>query len=95
MTENIKGIINEAISELNEQLDDDKKLEFDDNIELLGRDAAIDSMDFVTLITIIEELILDRLGKNIHIVSDKAFSMEKSPFHSIGTLTDFVEELSK
>lgn len=95
MTEKIKDIIKDAVSELNEQLDDDKRLEFDNNIKLLGRDAAIDSMDFVTLITIIEELISDRLGKNIHIVSDKAFSMERSPFHSIGTLTDFVAELSK
>ena len=52
-------------------------------------------MDFVTLITIIEELISDKLEKDIHIVSDKAFSRERSPFYSVGTLTEFIVELAK
>ncbi len=93
MEEKIKNIIREAIEELNEQLEDDKRLTYSEDVRLIGRKANIDSMDFVTLVTIIEELIGDELDKDIHIVSDKAFSREKSPFYSIGTLTDFVAEL--
>ncbi|MBQ9564257.1 MAG: hypothetical protein IJU98_01600 [Synergistaceae bacterium] len=95
MRDKIHEIIKEAVSELNEQLEDGRKLEFSDDIKLIGRQSAIDSMDFVTLVTIIEELVADKLGKHIRVVSDKAFSMERSPFQSIGTLTDFVAELVK
>lgn len=93
MEEQIKTIVKEAVDELNEQLEDDDKLEYSEDIRLIGKNAKIDSMDFVTLITIIEELILDKFDKDIHIVSDSAFSREKSPFYSIGTLSSFVKEL--
>lgn len=95
MQEKIHAIIKEAVAELNEQLDENRKLEFSNDVRLIGRASAIDSMDFVTLVTIIEELVADKLGKSIRIVSDRAFSMERSPFQSIGTLTDFVTELVK
>lgn len=95
MQEKIRTIIKEAVEELNEQLEEGRKLEFSDDVRLIGRQAAIDSMDFVALVSIIEELVADKLGKNIRVVSDRAFSMERSPFQSIGTLTDFVAELVK
>jgi len=93
MEEKIKEVIKMAIEELNEQLDEDQKLEYSEEIRLIGNQSKIDSMDFVTLITIIEELIADELKKEIHIVSDKAFSRERSPFDSIGTLIKFIVEL--
>ena len=95
MHDKIYEIIKEAVAELNEQLEEKRKIEFSDDVRLIGRAAAVDSMDFVALITIIEELVADKLGKSIRIVSDRAFSMERSPFQSIGTLTDFVTELVK
>lgn len=93
MKEQVKKIVAEAIEELNEQLDDDKKLSFDPEVRLIGRKAMIDSMSFVTLISIIEELVSDELDKDIEIVSAKAFSQERSPFYNIGTLIDFVTSL--
>ena len=91
----IENIIKDAIEELNEQLDDDKKIQYSPDTRLIGKNASIESMDFVTLITIIEELVSNKLDKDIKIVSDKAFSREHSPFYSIGTLTNFVSELVK
>lgn len=93
MKNQIRNIINEAISELNEQLDDDKQLEYSDSVRLIGKHAAIDSMEFVTFITILEELIEDELDVNMKLVSDKAFSRERSPFLSFKTLEEFIEEL--
>lgn len=95
MENEIQNIIKDAVEELNEQLETEKKIEFNPEVRLIGKQSSIESMDFVTLVTIIEELISDRLNKDIRIVSDKAFSCERSPFHSIGTLTDFVIELVK
>lgn len=93
MREKLVEIIKMAISELNEQLEDDKKLTYSEDLRLIGKSSNIDSMDFVTLISIIEELVVDEMNKDIHIVSDKAFSKEHSPFYSVNTLIDFIEEL--
>ena len=93
MNEEIKKLIYEAIEELNEQLDEEQQIEYSEDLRLIGKNAALDSMDFVTLITILEELIEDKLDKSIEIVSDKAFSRTNSPFYSIVTLEEFVLEL--
>ena len=93
MKEKIRGIVKDSVEELNEQLDDDKVIEFSEDVRLIGKKSVLDSMDFVTLITIIEERISDQLDLDIRIVSDKAFSMERSPFYSLGTLIDFVTEI--
>lgn len=91
----IKEIIQESIEELNQQLDDDKQLEYSEDIRLIGKNAAVDSMEFVTFITIIEERIEDELDISIKIVSDKAFSRERSPFYSFVALEEFITELIK
>ena len=93
MKEKIKGIICEAIEELNEQLDTDEKIEYHEELKLIGAKAALSSISFVTLIAIIEDLISERLGKNIMIVNDKAFSQERSPFYSAAALSDYIVEL--
>lgn len=93
--EKVKNIMEEAVEELNEQLEDGQKITCSDDVRLIGKKATVSSIDFVTLITIIEELVSDKLDKEIMIVSDRAFSRERSPFYSIGTLTDFVVELLK
>ena len=93
MKSQIEEIIRLAVEELNEQQEEDNQLSYAPDTRLIGKHAEIDSMEFVTLITIIEELISDKYDKEIRIVSDKAFSQERSPFYSIETLTDFVVEL--
>ena len=95
MQEKIKEIIKKAVEELNEQLEENKKIEYADDLKLMGKGAVLNSMDFVALITIIEELIGDEFDKDIYIVSDKAFSRENSPFRTMETLTNYVEELLK
>lgn len=93
MKEQITEILKEAIAELNEQLDDNEKIAFNDETRFIGSHACIDSMGFVTLVSIIEELISDKIGKNVQLVNEKAFSQKHSPFYSIATLTDYIETL--
>ncbi len=91
----IEKIFNEAIDELNAQLDDDKQISNTENITLIGSDSLIDSMEFVAFIAIIEDIIFEYYNKKISIVSDKAFSSSNSPFRSIKTLKNYVLELIK
>lgn len=91
MKEKITNIMREAIEELNEQMEE--KLVYSEELRLIGKSAVVDSMEFVTLVSIIEEYVMDELDLDIHIVSDKAFSRERSPFYSVATLIDFICEL--
>ena len=95
MKEQIANILKEAIEELNEQLDEDEKVIYGDETRFIGSQACIDSITFVTFITIIEELIEDKLDKTVHLVNEKAFSSKRSPFYSIATITEYIEELIK
>ncbi|MDF2999964.1 MAG: hypothetical protein K0Q48_83 [Bacillota bacterium] len=93
MKETVEELIQEAILELNEQMEEDRKVSYSEDLKLIGVNAALESISFVTLIAILEDLISDRLGKNIIIVNDRAFSQERSPFRSVGSLAEYVTGL--
>lgn len=89
----INNLLKEAIDELNEQLDDDEKVLFSEDTRFIGSKSCIDSITFVTLITIIEDLIAEKFDKNIQLVNEKAFSSKNSPFYSIQTLSEYIQKL--
>ena len=93
MKEKIQEIILESLKEFNKEKDKDEALEISKDTILLDVDGKLDSLDFVTLIVIIEDNIFNKLGKNITIVSEKAFSKEYSPFKNVNTMTEFIAEL--
>ena len=95
MANDIKEIFETAIEELNEQLSDDEKITLDENTRFIGSKACIDSITFVTLISILEELIEDKLDKTVHLVNEKAFSSKNSPFYSVETFTQYIKELTE
>jgi acyl carrier protein len=95
MITNIDEILKESIEEINAQLTDEEQLVYTPEEELLGNTGKLDSLSFVTLVSIIEEKLLDSTGKKIYLVTDKAFSQKYSPFKNIETLTIFIETLMK
>ena len=95
MKEKIKEILKDAIFELNEQLDDEEKIDYNENTHFIGSKANLSSISFVTLVSIIEELIETKFDKTVHLVDEKAFSSKRSPFYSVETMTDYIEELLK
>lgn len=95
MSDEVKNILKEAIEELNEQLDENDKVLFNESTRFIGSEACVDSITFVTLVTIIEELIEDKMNKKVQLVNEKAFSTKRSPFYSIETMTNYIDELIK
>jgi len=93
MKEIIKNIVMDSLQEFNEETDNNKALETSENTILLDKKGNLDSLDFVTLVVIIESNIFNKLGKNITIVSEKAFSIKYSPFKDVESLTEFIVEL--
>lgn len=93
MEEKIKKIIFDSLKEFNEGMSEEGALEISNDTVLLGVNGKLDSLDFITLIVIIEDNISDKLGKNITIVGEEAFSKKHYPFKNVNALTEFIVEL--
>lgn len=85
-------IINEAISEINNQFDD-VNIENRPDFLLLDSDGTIDSVALVNLFITIETLIEEKTGKEISVVKEDSFESELTPFKSVGSLTDYIKSL--
>ena len=70
-------------------------IEKDLNAPLYGASGKLESLDFVTLIMEVEEKINAEFGASITIADENLLSKEKSPFSSLGTLIEYLEEILK
>ncbi|HXD82747.1 MAG TPA: acyl carrier protein [Candidatus Acidoferrum sp.] len=84
--------INSAVDDLNEVLDPEERLAKSPDVALIGKDARVDSLGLVNLIVLVEEKIQQRFGVGITLVDERAMSQSKSPFRTLGSLAEFVEE---
>ena len=91
--EKIKDIVFTALDEINEQMGADEQVVKSELTALFGKDAALDSLGFISLITTIEEGIDDELDIMVTIVDEKAMSRENSPFQTVETLISYLVEL--
>ncbi len=61
---------------------------------LIGEDAAIQSHGLVELLLALEDFAEDELGVPFDWTGDTALSLDKSPFRTVGTLTDCLADLT-
>ena len=61
---------------------------------LLGSEAILNSMDLVALITGVESMLEEEHQIDVTLVSEDAFSRQRSPFRTIDALADYILELS-
>jgi acyl carrier protein len=83
-------LIYEVVDKINEQLEEEQKLERSADTVLFGRSGKLDSIGLVNLIVATEEIIEDEFGVTITIADERAMSQKKSPFRTIGSLTNYV-----
>jgi acyl carrier protein len=87
--------VNRAVDDLNEILDPEERLGKSPEVALIGKDARLDSLGLVNLIVLVEERIQQGFGVGITLVDERAMSQSKSPFRTLGSLAEFVEEQLK
>ena len=92
MNDSIKKSILSAIAELNEDWNIPSLENPGQDTVLLGEQSKIDSMGLVILIALVEENIKEKLGVDLVLADDRAFSRNNSPFRSVGTLEEYVLE---
>ena len=64
----------------------------DDEVALFGPDAQLTSMELVSLVADVEELINDRWDTQIILADERALSRSKSPFRNLAALAAYVTE---
>jgi acyl carrier protein len=60
---------------------------------LLGENAVLDSLNFVSFIAAVEERIENTTGKRVSLANERAMSRQRSPFRTMGSLASYIEEL--
>ena len=65
----------------------------DETTPLIGPGAVVSSLELVSLIVEMEQIVEDDCGLAITIADERAMSRRRSPFRTIGTLADYVLEL--
>ena len=84
-----------AVDKVNKQLPGGIKLEKSPDAVLYGKSGVLESLDFVTFIMEIEEQVQEEFGVDLMITDENLLSKEKSPFSTLGTLTDYLAEALK
>lgn len=88
----VQQIVVAAVNEMNERLLPSQQLSLQFDMPLLGDESALDSLGFVDLILDIEQRVRDELGASVTLADERAFSLERSPFRSLESLCQLLEE---
>lgn len=87
-------LVTSAASEINPTLEEPIALDLGEEAPLYGREGVLDSLDLVSLILLVEEKTADETGQSVTLTSDRALSGFRSPFRTVGSLTDYVVALA-
>ena len=93
--ERVSKAVFSAVDELNQQLPAGVSVEKSLDAPLYGAGGKLESLDFVTLIMEVEEKINAEFGTDITIADENLLSKAKSPFSTLRTLIEYLEELLK
>ncbi len=63
----------------------------DEHTRLLGREARVDSLGLVAILASFEAEINDGLDLDLALADERAMSMTRSPFRTVGALLDYAE----
>jgi len=94
-TDVVDMIIFRALEALNAERDPEDQITVSSATPLFGVEAALDSLEFVSLITDVEaSLNLDH-GLDISLADDRAMARAQSPYATVETLRDYILEIAE
>jgi acyl carrier protein len=87
----IEAIVLDCITRLNVLREGDSKLATAVDSPLFGDGSPLDSMGLVTLTMDVEDALADQ-GVEVSLSDSRAMSRKQSPFRTVATLVQFIEE---
>lgn len=89
----IEKIVIYNTQELVDTFVDEEQFEVTKDTVLFGADSRIDSLSLVTVIVDLESTFALDYEYDISLTDDRAMTREQSPFDSVQTLVDYIDEL--
>ena len=89
----IRGIVNDSLNAINEEKAEGSKIPISDDTVLLGTGTLLDSLDFVLLVTNVEEGLQNLTGQEVAIGADLQSFEEENPFRTVATLSNHIETI--
>ena len=86
----VMEIIYTALRNLNDELDENKRVAVAPDTKLFGPEALLDSLSLVSVIVDVESGVEDELGLLVSLTDDKAMSEAVSPFADVSTLANYI-----
>ncbi len=86
-------IIYKAIDETNLLAPPEQHLEKSLNTVVFGDMGKLNSLGLVTFIVATEQKIEDETGISVTLADEKAMSQKNSPFRTVGTLAEYIDQL--
>lgn len=89
------NIIEDVIFPVLEEYKEEEDLDFNlsNDLVLYGDNSVFNSLGLVSFIIHIQDKVLELTGKDIVLVSADTMSKENSPFRTVQTLSECIEEL--
>ena len=88
--EQVKDLVRDSLITLNAEKEQSQKIPVSDDTVLLGSGALLDSLDFVLVVTNIEERLYALMGREIHLAADLQSFDEDHPFRTAATLSEHI-----
>ena len=92
-TEKASHIIFQAVGKHNQRVSEDQRLELSADTVLFGADGTLDSLQFVSLIVAIEEMVEEEFELQVVLADERTLNRTPSPFQTLGSLAAYVSEL--
>ena len=91
----VDAVIYRALDAINLEREPDDQVPVATSTSLFGVDAALDSLEFVSLITDVETSINLEHGMDISLADERAMTRPLSPYSTVTTLRDYILELAQ
>lgn len=65
---------------------------FSRDVQLTGREGIFDSLDTMLFLDLADDMLSKRIGREIDLVDGDVFARADSPFATMASLADYVEE---
>ena len=89
----IEDVVRDSLVTLNEEKEEGEQIPIADETVLFGVGAMLKSLDFVLIVTAIEERLYDLTGREIEIGKDLQTIEEDNPFRTVATLRGHIARI--
>lgn len=93
--QDVSNLVQESLKGLNQEKEEGNKIPVANDTVILGSGTLLDSLDFIVIITDIEERLFASTGQSIQLVVDLDSPEESNPFRNVDTLSEHITEMLK